>query len=202
MKTNNLILQLVFLSIVFLISKINILAQEQKLGESLSFKVGYSKYQNTEFCFANYLKDYFDKNYNKVGNIRLSADFELNKYTDAGLYFGYCLYETQKKLLEDSTNRSWSFEAANSIMYGLNSNLHILPFFIKKESYRLDVYCSFQMGVVHLLESDECINDKHTYLEYGIYGGLAFYPFDHLGLYAEYGYAKYSNLRYGLGLRF
>jgi hypothetical protein len=204
MKTNESNYQLCFLIIVLFITAINLSAQETNTNNRLNFKLGYSKYSNTDFIFYSTNHENDGKGLNEVGNIRLSSNLRINKFIDAGIYFGYSLYETYIPQNFDSLGRpgTLSHKEANSIMYGLNTNIHILPFFIKKDNFRFDLYCSLQYGNIHLFEPEGGINTKRNYQEYGIYGGLAFYPFRHLGLYAEYGYAKYANLRYGLSLKF
>ncbi len=196
MKINPLKFKTLLVFSVLFLTVINLSAQETNKIDKLNFKLGYSRYTDTEFFFDNFLKhDWDDKT--PVGNIRLSTNYVINKYIDAGLYFGYSLYKTYIPYVY-----SIDYVDVSSIMYGVSSNIHFLPFFIKMERSRIDVYASLHYGGIHLFEPEGGINTKKNYTEYGIYGGLAFYPFRHLGFYAEYGYGKYANWRYGLSLKF
>jgi hypothetical protein len=202
MKISKLIYQTTFLFILLALSAIKLSAQKTTAKDKLNFKLGYSKYSVTDFIFYSTSHANDGAYLNKVGNIRFSSNYRINKFIDGGVYIGYSLYKTEI-IGYDSLDHpmSYSLEKCNSVMYGLNSNIHILPFLIKKERSRIDVYGSLQYGGIHLFEPEGGVNKKN-YSEYGIYGGLAFYPLRHLGLYAEYGYAKYANLRYGLSLKF
>jgi len=201
MKINNLKNKAVLL-FSLLILTFNISAQEKKNKNKFNFKLGYSRYSDTEFFFGNVFKDdLFDK-IKKVGNLRFSSTYNINKFIGAGFYVGYSYYES----MAPSPTGGYSWNGANSsgnaIMYGVNSIIHILPLFTEKEKIRLDVYCSLQFGGIQLFEPKEYINTKYSYSEYGIYGGIAFHPFRRMGLFAEYGYSKYANFRYGLSYKF
>ncbi|QQS50110.1 MAG: hypothetical protein IPM71_10950 [Bacteroidota bacterium] len=204
MKINPLKFKTLLVFIVLVLTVINISAQEKSSNEKVKLMLAYSKYRDTDFVFISTKHDNDPMDINEVGNIRLSSNYRINRYIDAGLYIGYSFYQTYIPHDFDSLGnaRTISYENSHSLMYGLNSNIHILPFFIQKEKSRIDVYASLQYGGIHLFEPEGGINTKKDYAEYGIYGGLAFYPFRHLGFYAEYGYAKYANLRYGLSLKF
>lgn len=205
MKINPLKFKNLLVFSVLFLTVINLSAQEKSSNEKLKLMLAYSKYSDTDFVFISTKHDNDPMDINEVGNIRLSSNYRINRYIDAGLYIGYSFYQTYIPLDIDSLGipqGGFSYQNSHSLMYGLNSNIHILPFFIQKEKSRIDVYASLQYGGIHLFEPDGGINTKKNYAEYGFYGGMAFYPFKHLGLYAEYGYGKYVNLRYGLSLKF
>jgi hypothetical protein len=204
MKINKSRFQSFFLVIVLFITSVNISAQDSTKIRKLSFKLGYSKYKDTEYTFYSTSHKNNMTLLNEVGNMRLSANYRLTNYIEVGAFFGYSRYKTMIPFDIDSLGRPHGYSSvnSNSLMYGIISNIHILPFFIEKDKSRIDVYCSLQYGGIYLFEQEGGINTKKNYSEYGLYGGLAFYPFRHLGIYAEYGYAKYSDLRYGLSLQF
>jgi hypothetical protein len=204
MKTNKSSFQLFFLVVVLFITSVYISAQDATKIRKFSFKLGYSKYKDTEFTFYSISHKNDMTLLNEVSNIRLSANYRLTNFIEVGAFWGYSLYKTMIPFDIDSLGRpnGYSSENSNSLMYGINSNIHILPFFIEKDKSRIDVYCSLQYGGIYLFEPEGGINTKKNYSEYGLYGGLAFYPFRHLGIYAEFGYAKYADLRYGLSLQF
>ena len=197
MKINVITISLYFLTML-LYSNNSIYAQDSTKTKQLSFKITFSPYKNTDFYFGSGLRDDFDKKVS-VGNIKITSNLKFNKYLETGIYLGYSLYETYAP---DPSSTKYdfggSFEFANALMYGLNADFHILPLFINERKFRFDPYISGQIGGIHLFEDDKNINNKHNFVEYGIYGGLAFYPFKHLGVFTEYGYSKYTPFKLGV----
>lgn len=185
----------------------NVSGQDSYIKNRLNVKAGYLKYSDTEFRFispSNTSSDFHVKN--EVGHLRFTVNYKFNNVIEAGTYIGYSPYKTYIFSRFDSLTGtplySVAYSKSKSIMYGVNSNIHILPFFIKKDKFRFDVYCSIQLGGIHLFEPTGGINTKSNYFEYGVFGGLAFYPFKHLGVFTEYGYGKYSKFKCGLSYNF
>jgi len=102
--------------------------------------------------------------------------------------------------------------------YFANCNFHILPFFTDAEDFRIDLYLTAKSGLVSYFYDEYPTIDASGHLVlmtdyklrkfyYGAGLGLGFYPFKHLGLYAEYTYEDYFNtkafsLKYGLSVKF
>jgi hypothetical protein len=81
-----------------------------------------------------------------------------------------------------------------------------LPFFIKENDFRFDLYISGKYGGMYFNTDDNYYYHGNE-SEYGIGGGLSFYFTKHLGLYIEYTYGKYffndnDKLRYGITFKF
>ena len=108
--------------------------------------------------------------------------------------------------------------SANRLKYFANCNLHILPFFIDAEDFRFDLYVTAACGAVTYFYgpsemvfpdgTSEYIPPHNTHkFYYGGGAGAAFYPFKHIGIFAEYTYEKYylteaMFLKYGLSVKF
>ncbi|NLA23642.1 MAG: hypothetical protein GX879_01620 [Bacteroidales bacterium] len=86
----------------------------------------------------------------------------------------------------------------NTIHYYINSNYHILPYFIKTEDFRLDAYLTADLGGKFV----EYTVRKYQRMIYGVGIGFAFYPLKHFGIFGEYKLGKYhvSNSKYNIGL--
>lgn len=132
--------------------------------------------------------------YEKKFNYTFEFNYGISNQLELGTYIGY------------SPNKiGTSFKTSHSIFYGVNANYHLLPYLLKKEHFRFDIYCSGKIGgnyLDHLLEfPDGFILDKHT-VEYGIYAGIVFYLFKHLGIFTETGYGNFIKVRYGVAYKF
>lgn len=87
------------------------------------------------------------------------------------------------------------------VHYGLGSNFHLLPLFIKSDDFRFDFYVAARLGKFNVSSSDW--NDW----EYGFGPGLNFYIFKHWGVFGEFYYGKYffednTKFRFGLCYKF
>lgn len=137
--------------------------------------------------------DYFERT-DKYYHIE--GCYGINRFIEPGLYLGY------------SGNKS----SANRVLYfGVQSNFHLLPIFIKADNFRFDVYSSVKLGACKNLPPYEKYYSNKIAYKTGTYGGLTFYPFKKLGLFSEYGkcwtYSEYgifdvANFRLGLTYKF
>jgi hypothetical protein len=135
-------------------------------------------YQNEQTPLSSGINnDINAKGFNLAVNYGAFNNFEF------GVNFGY------------SANLDYDF---NTINYSINSNYHILPYFIKTEDFRLDAYLTGDLGGI----SAEFSNYKTRQMTYGIGAGAAFYPLKHIGIFGEYRFGKYyvSNSKYNVGL--
>jgi hypothetical protein len=141
--------------------------------------------------------------------LQLEVDRNITKYFGIGGYTGFGLYE--EWLFEQGINsHSITFlEITNSLQYGLNSNLHILPLFIKTKIPRFDLYISGKTGLISLFSSkDQSIIPKRGhYFDFSLMCGCAIYLSKKFGLVVEAGtkYFKYHNgfnANYGLTYMF
>lgn len=88
-------------------------------------------------------------------------------------------------------------------------HLHFMPVMGFKEKYRLDPYFSGKVGLKKYYKSD---SSKDLISRFYIGLGCAYYPFDQLGVFYEYGYDRpfntsiklkyYSEMKLGLSVKF
>ena len=131
-------------------------------------------------------------------NIRIEGNYGIFPFMEAGIYAGY--------------NRFWAFKfpeggsalKRNGLNYGLNVNIHLLPFLVKQEDFRIDLYASAKAGRYQVFAPEGYVlgNRKTSGYDYGFYGGLAFYPLKHIGLFGEYGFGTAPELNFGLTFKF
>jgi hypothetical protein len=123
--------------------------------------------------------------YMRPHNFRIELDYGINRFSEIGCYLGY--------------NKMWTFGRPGSGIsmgykahvpsYGLVANIHLLPFIIKHENFRFDLYASFKAGGYYVMADELYYPSKGTF-EYGIFGGAIFYPFRRMGFFLEYGYGS------------
>ena len=65
----------------------------------------------------------------------------------------------------------------------------------------MDFYLSPKIGGFYYWNPSTFTKNNNR-IDYGIYGGLAVYPFKHWGGFFEYGYGNYVQWRSGLSLKF
>ncbi len=177
------------------------------LLRKLNFQLGYSRYRETDFIFEPFELLDRSKKIDWVNNLKFTANYRFSKFMEAGPYLGYSPYEAfSVTIIEENPEYVHSLASSiglgNALFYGMNTNFHILPILIKKENFRFDLFASAQLGGIYLNEPVEGMNKKRNYFEYGIFGGLALYPFKHLGFYSEFGFGKNINSKYGVCWKF
>jgi len=161
-------------------------AQESYINKRLNFKMGYARYPEASLG-------------ENTSNFRIGANYGFTDYIEAGIYVGYGIHNNYYRVTPGEGTMMFN---SNTLFYGINGNFHILPYFIKKPNFRFDVYASGKLGAYNSFAPENSILSNGMALDYGIYGGVSFYPWKHLGLYAEYGYGNKTNLRYGITLKF
>lgn len=141
-----------------------------------------------------------------LGHLRAEVNYGFFKFMEAGIYVGGSKRDTYVWDPIDSTSTRYPNKLRPS--YGLNVNLHLLPFLIKdKTDFRFDLYITSKVGYSSLFYRDDQKLKSNHLLEYGAGVGLSFYLWDHVGFFAEHTWGKYSYrnttaLRYGLTFKF
>jgi len=196
MKTNWLRTTIMLLIFIMGLSIVYLHAQRSYIQKRWNIKAGYARYTTT--VKTNGI-------INMTGNYRLECNYGIFGNFETGAYIGYSSFPsyklTQKDtlLLAEKINYSTPF-------YGVNLNLHILPYFIEAKDFRFDFYLTGKFGGYSFLNSENSGSKTH-HIEYGAGIGISFYLFRHLGIYTEYCYGKYffednNKLRYGLTCKF
>lgn len=200
MKSMNLKAVLVIF-VLCISSKLNY-SQNPYIKDRWSFKSGISFYpQRSEHD-------------SKSINLRIEANYGFWGLLEAGVYLGIGRYTYWTPMENNSRTALKSI----SPFYGIQTNFHLLPLFIKKHDFRFDLYLTGKYGgnYLNIPEGSDPQSGHHT--EYSFGGGLAFYLWRHTGFYAEYSIGEYSyyaapmgfefenglnpNLRYGLTMKF
>jgi len=151
-------------------------------------------YFHETFISSTYIKD-------KNPRYSIEANQKLSKFFDAGVYLGYCIYN-KYQTSENTNNQFIGYLKRPILFYGLNSNYHLLPLFIKKEDFWVDLYIAGKIGAISFIGSKFPSGETNKPFEYGIYAGLALYPLKHCGLFFEYGKGNFIDKRFGLSLKF
>ena len=156
--------------------------QDSYINGRWNIKAGYSLY--SQGSWTNNVE-------NMTGHYRLETNYGFFDVIESGIYFGYSNHFNHFSRNNDPT---W--------FYGMNLNLHLMPFFLELNNPLFEVYLAGKFGGRYYIKN-------HT--EYSMGGGLSFYLFRNVGLYTEYLYGNHgayiilkghTKLRYGLTVRF
>src|SRR5450759_3745519 len=157
--------------------------QESYIKNRVNFKTGYSRYATNRSVISNgKLKAL------TVGNYRIEANYGISNLIETGIYIGYSKFDSFRINWADT---SFNFKACSTPFYGINCNFHLLPLLIKEDDFRFDLYLSGKFGGL-FFASPAGFFPTGSAFEYGIGGGLSFYIWKHLGVYAEYAYGTVS----------
>jgi hypothetical protein len=143
-----------------------------------------------------------------------TGNFSRHPFYHLGVNYGVL------KHFECGANLAFSLSdfSSNRLQYYANCNFHILPFWVDSDDFRFDLYLISKAGGItffHSAYSTTDINDNFIDVEahrthnlyYGGGAGVAFYPFRHIGVFAEYTYEKFNYTKamffqYGLSVKF
>lgn len=184
MKSMNL-KAVLFIFVLCFSSKL-IYSQNPYIKDRLNFKSGISFYpQRSEHD-------------SKPINLRIEANYGFWGLLEAGVYLGIGRYTYWAPMENNSRTALKSI----SPFYGIQTNFHLLPLFIKKNDFRFDLYLTGKYGgnYLNIPKGSDPQSGHHT--EYSFGGGLAFYLWKHTGFYTEYSIGKYSYYAAPMGFEF
>ncbi|HLP74142.1 MAG TPA: carboxypeptidase-like regulatory domain-containing protein [Bacteroidales bacterium] len=118
----------------------------------------------------------------KVKKYNLELNYGFLDNVEAGIYGGY----SQVHLFEQISPYGTRGYRRDGIFYGVNCNYHLLPYVMKRDDLRFDLYATGKLGGVS-------IKSTKSYEEHCIGGGAAIYLFEHVGIFGEYTYGKFYN---------
>lgn len=186
-----------FILIIFLIfsSTERLQAQSYSIKERWNIEAGYCLYPNLGYLIAT------DKEYSHV--FQIEVNYGITKFVEIGVYSGY----TQIKTVTlggniDDGLFSSSHYGIPVLFYGANTNFNLLPFVVKQDNFRIDLYLSCKLGGFYRCSTDGMMPKRGNSFDYGLYAGAAFYLSKHWGLFCEYGIGNNTDLRTGLCLKF
>jgi hypothetical protein len=118
--------------------------------------------------------------YDKVKTYKLQLNYGFLDNVEAGIYGGY----SNIHLFERVSPHGIRGYRRSGYFYGVNCNYHLLPYLIKKDDLRFDLYVTGKLGGV-------TIKSTKSYEEHCLGGGAAIYLFEHLGFFGEYTFGKF-----------
>lgn len=184
MKTKTLIV--IMLQIAMITSAFS-QVKDSYIKNRWNIKLGYGRYSTGTTVSSNGSNAVV-----KQGNSFLEVNYGLLNNFEVGIHTGYSAYKSYELLPSGGTE----LKKYHALFTGINTNFHILPFFIKSDDFRFDFYLNGKFGGRF---------SKINTLYYSAGAGLSFYPTNHFGLYCEYNYVNVfrgSFLRYGIAVKF
>jgi hypothetical protein len=176
-------------TIVLILFVVDSTAQNYSIKDRWNIRLGYAQYPERTFGMYN--------------NFRAELNYGILNFAEIGAYAGYSEYENYQLPTEsDTIGVGGLIEFAPTPSYGISASVHLLPFFLKRKDFWMDIYLTGKYGGYCVLSKKGYYPERKNISDYGIYGGLALYTFNHAGLFAEYGYGNKTNLRFGLSVKF
>lgn len=163
-----------------------------------NIKVGYARYSTGIRMIDKWKTE---------GNLLVEGNYGMLNFLETGIYVGYSNFECY---VPDADGPGRTARHYFTPSYGINANFHVLPFIIKANDFRFDLYVAAKYGGKYFTTPANVSPHGHI-SEYGLGLGMSFYLFDHLGVYAEYAYGKYhfrevhkdnTKFRYGITIKF
>ena len=151
-----------------------------------NIKAGYS------ISLDSFLKN--NPHNNKKYNLELNYGFFNN--LEAGIYGGYSRIYAVKQI----SSTGYLGYRTDEYFYGVNCNFHLLPYLIKKDDLRFDLYVTGKVG-------GATIKSTRSYEEHCIGSGATIYLWKHIGIFGEYNYSRLykrpvNKAIFGLAVRF
>jgi hypothetical protein len=199
----------IFLATLMCLFACSIHAQSYSIAKRWNIKAGYSRYVTEEYYKASDKLfigwEYMQK---RSSNYRIEGNYGVLPCLEVGLYAGLMTYPVFKynvtKEEYDSIlyqNRATGIdvtkESALAPMFGVNVNFHLLPFLVKKEDCRWDLYVCAKYGGCYFTKIKfpytETVSNSYKH-EFGIGVGGSVYFWKLVGLYTECSFGRYSFL--------
>lgn len=160
----------------------------------------------TNYCFYPNLGMKAPWESDRTNVFQAEANYGVLNFMEVGLYSGYAQVNSHS-MYPINDKEAFFSEKSNTpvLLYGVNTNVHLFPFFVKSEKFRIDFYLSGKLGGYYIYsnkDADYTIPERGYNIDYGIYSGLSIYLGEHWGVNGEYGLGKYCNSRVGLTFKF
>jgi hypothetical protein len=129
----------------------------------------------------------------------MTANYGILDFLEVGAYTGYSSITT---VMSESDSTARYVSGISIIFYGISTNIHLMPFLVKSEKFRIDLYVSSKLGGFYRCSSEDMYPKRGHVFDYGVYAGTAFYLGKHWGFFGEYGLGNYTSHRVGLSFKF
>ncbi len=160
--------------------------RDSYIRKRLDIKLGYA--------FYPYSKLSSDDDETGTYTFRLKACYGISNHFSTGIYLGYGKYSSFGFFNPTQAN-------SQRLMYGGNVDYHLVPYLVKRNDFRFDLYLSAAAGGIYYCNHGEYHIPLKDIADYGLYAGASFYLLKHIGVFVEYGYGNLTNLRYGLSVK-
>jgi hypothetical protein len=172
------------LTCIVLLYILTVKGQESNHALKIGIKIGYTQLidgNSLDPKMRSSISEY-KKHFRFETNYCLSKNIEIGGYIGYSSFWGYIQDPIDTFLLHNHDYKT--------LFYGLNTNFHILPFFIGAKDFRFDLYVTGKVGGMRYFGEDGS-KVKGNMTEYGAGPGMCFYPTKHIGIFAEYSFGKY-----------
>ncbi len=202
MKKNFLIL--IFISGLFSMKLIAQTKQNNNLfSNKIELKLGYSNVNSRQIIpdYASNTASLQEILIKKNPQFNFEGLYSINKIFSLGAYFGYSNGTfISNKITESGVDyiSATRDKFGKSIFYGIESNIQLVPLFLKSENLRFNVYCPIRIGLVSQqitsMETNLKVWDKPV-VEFGAGLGLSYYFTKNIGVFGEYQLGHFYNNR-------
>ncbi|MFZ5940549.1 MAG: hypothetical protein ACOYXB_08240 [Bacteroidota bacterium] len=169
-----------FLLLIF--SMIHLRAQNEKYPNRFNLQIGLADRLKLLQYFTYY------------ESYRISLNYILAPDLSIAVFGGYT------PLYEYNTYDQTRYFRGNGFFYGTEVFYYINPIALNKKMYtKLYFYLKGRIGGFSAFPIEVPSLSK---LDYGIYGGVYYYPFAKYGVFAELGYGRHSYSQFGFSFRF
>ena len=166
-----------------------------------TLKASVSRYK-TVFAYGNIFDvgDFWreEENERKL-NFKIETNYGVNKFVEIGIYTGFQRYEYEflngdttylisEDYLDTIYGLSSSLAKSSAPLFGININLHILPFLVDTNICRWDLYLTAKYGGYYFSHKEHYNNNdfiKKYRQEYGLGAGFAYHFRNVMGIFAE-----------------
>lgn len=186
---------------LFLIFALFVEGQTLSVKDRWNVKAGYSLYKlpNATARLIEFDNTKSNLRYKRKWNVRVEANYGVLKWLETGIYIGLMGYEYCPKPYGFRPN----YPDAVAPTFGINANIHILPFFVKNTNCKWDFYIPLKYGGNYISKYSKDINNKYAI----VFSAIGTWD-DKTANMTEEEYDKYRNAtnwnkyrhEYGIGL--
>lgn len=146
--------------------------------------------------FAHVGDKFFQTTNRKMVNFKVEANYGISKFVEVGLLAGFQHYEYVDESIFETDGDFFEYKNKRSFapLFGVNANFHILPFFVKSNTCRWDLYLTTKYAGCYLphLEWDVSDSPYSKYRqEYGLGLGIGYYFKNIVGIFVEGSVGQY-----------
>jgi len=186
-----------FLFLLLSICSLTILpAQDSSIKNRWNIKAGYSPNFSGLAVRNGIIRTMY-------GNYRIEANYGVTKFLETGIYLGYSRFTSFRNPI---SSPEFEYKNLNTPYFGLSWNFHLLPFFVKKPDFPIDLYLLGRYGGAYYTSPEDYIPSRGLHFECSHGVGLSGYFNKHVGLFVEgsFNQLHYSlwNVRGGLTFKF